>query len=238
MIWARSSSDASLLAAMASCFHRPIRRPGAFFSFAIAQFPRDGDCWGKHRLHPFSAPRNGPANQAGTTGVCEIIELSGEEGAMVEITLAKALKIKNRLTGRLAKAQADILAYNSVPQGQADQVNVPALVTAREELVGALVALKTAINEANREAQRDIYALAEKKGTAQFLASVNTRHGPQPPVYPSTVEVVYVAALKKADVDGLVAGLEGEIDRLQDRLDQFNHDRRVEVDGRTLELAS
>jgi hypothetical protein len=67
-------------------------------------------------------------------------------------------------------------------------------------------------------------ALAEKKATAQLLAGVNTRHGPQPPVYPSTVEVVYVAALKKADVDGLVAGLEKEIDQLQDRLDQFNHD--------------
>ena len=109
---------------------------------------------------------------------------------------------------------------------------------ARDELVGALVSLKTAINDANREAQRDIYDLAEKKATAQFLAGVNTRHGPQPPAYPSTVEVNYVAALKKADVDGLVAGLETEIDQLQDRLDQFNHDHRIEVDGRTLELAS
>jgi hypothetical protein len=157
---------------------------------------------------------------------------------MAEITLAKALKVKNRLAGRLAKVQADVQAYNSVPAGQADQVNVPALVKAREELVGALVALKTAINEANREAQRDIYLLAEKRATAQFLAGVNNRHGPQPPVYPSTIEVNYVAALKKADVDALVAGLEKEIDQLQDRLDQFNHDRRIEVDGRTLELAS
>jgi hypothetical protein len=157
---------------------------------------------------------------------------------MAEITLANALKIKNRLTGRLAKAQADIQAFNSVPEGQADQVNVPALVQTCEELVGALVALKTAINYANREAQRDIYDLAEKKATAQFLAGVNTRHGPQPAVYPNTTEVSYVAALKKADVDGLVARLEKEIDRLQDRLDQFNHDRRIEVDGRTLELAS
>jgi hypothetical protein len=96
---------------------------------------------------------------------------------MAEITLAKALKIKNRLAGRLAKAQADIQAYNSVPQGQADQVNVPALMQARAELVGALVGLKAAINDANREAQRDIYDLAEKKATAQFLAGVNTRHG-------------------------------------------------------------
>jgi len=134
--------------------------------------------------------------------------------------------------------QADIQAYNSVPQGQADQVNVPALVQAREELVGALVNLKAVINDANREAQRDIYNLAEKKAAAQFPAGVNTRHGPQPPAYPSTVEVTYVAALKKADVDGLLVRLEGEIDQLQDRLDQFNHDRRIEVDGRTLELAS
>jgi hypothetical protein len=158
--------------------------------------------------------------------------------ALHEITLAKALKVKNRLTGRLARVQADIQAYNSVPEGQADQVNVLALMQTRTELVGALVALKTAINDANREAQRDIYDLAEKKATAQFLAGLNTRHGPQPPVYPATVEVNYVAALKKADVDGLVAGLEKEIDQLQDRLDQFNHDRRIEVDGRTLELAS
>ena len=157
---------------------------------------------------------------------------------MAEIILAKALKIKNRLTGRLAKVQADIQAYNSVPEGQANQVNVLALMKTREELVGALVSLKTAINDANREAQRDIYDLAEKKATAQFLGCVNTRHGPLPAVYPSTTEVNYVAALKKADVDALVARLENEIDQLQDRLDQFNHERKIEVDGRILELAS
>lgn len=135
--------------------------------------------------------------------------------ALQEITLAKALKIKNRLTGRLAKVQADIQTYNSVPEGQADQVNVPALMKTREELVVALVGLKTAINDANRDAQRDIYDLAEKKATAQFLAGVSIRHGPQPPVYPSTIEVNYVAALKKADVDALVVRLENEIDQLQ-----------------------
>src|SRR5262249_3534981 len=73
---------------------------------------------------------------------------SGEEATMAEITLAKALKVKNRLTGRLAKVQADIQAYNSVPAGQAHQGNCPALMETREELVGALVELKTAINDA------------------------------------------------------------------------------------------
>ena len=157
---------------------------------------------------------------------------------MAQITLAKALKIKNRLVGRLAKAQIDIQTYNSVPEALADQVNIPVLVKNRDELVEALVGVKTAINEANREAQRDIYELAEKKGMVQFLAGLNTRHGVQPAVYPSTTEVKYVAALKKADVDVQVARLEKEIDQLQDRLDQFNHDRRIEVDGRILDLAS
>ena len=157
---------------------------------------------------------------------------------MAEITLAKALKVKNRLTGRLAKVQADIQAFNSIPEGQAGQVNVPVLMKTREELVGALVALKTAINETNRESQRDIYDLAEKKATAQFLGGLNTRHGRQPAVYPSTTEVNYVAALKKSDVDALLVRLEYEIDQLQDRLDQFNHVHKIEVDGRILELAS
>ena len=49
---------------------------------------------------------------------------------------------------------------------------------------------------------------------------------------------VYVAALKKADVDALVLRLEKEIDQLQDRLDNFNYDRHIEVEGRILELAS
>lgn len=157
---------------------------------------------------------------------------------MAQITLAKALKIKNRLTGRLAKVQADIQTFNSIPEGQTGQVDVPALMQTREALVEAIIGLKTAINEANREAQRDIYALAEKKATAQFLAGVSTRHGPQPPVYPSTTEVNYVAALKKADVDFQVARLETDIDQIQDKLDQFNHDRKIEVDGRILDLAS
>jgi hypothetical protein len=40
--------------------------------------------------------------------------LSGEEATTAEITLAKALKVRHRLAGRLAKVQADIQASNSI----------------------------------------------------------------------------------------------------------------------------
>jgi uncharacterized protein YukE len=150
--------------------------------------------------------------------------------ALQEITLAKALKVKNRLAGRLAKVQSDIQTYNSVLEGQADQVNVLVLVKTRDELVEALVTIKTAINEANREIQRAIYDLAEKKASGQFLAGINTRHGAQPAVYPGQPDHKYVAALKKADVDAQVQRLEKEIDTLQDQIDSFNHGHTVEVD--------
>ena len=85
-----------------------------------------------------------------------------------------AKKLKNRLAGRLAKVQADIQVYNSVPEGQVGQVDVLALVKVRDDLTEALVGIKTAVNEANREIQRDIYNLAEKKGTLQFLSGLST----------------------------------------------------------------
>lgn len=158
--------------------------------------------------------------------------------ASQEITLAKALKVKNRLAGRLAKVQADIQTFNSVLEGQADQVDVTALVQTRDELVEALVTLKTAISEANREIQRAIYDLAEKKSSVQFVNGVSTRHGAQPAVYPGQPDHKYVATLKKADVDAQVQRLEKEIDTLQDQIDSFNHSHTVAVDGRILDLAS
>src|SRR5262245_11716546 len=59
MILARSSSEAPPLAAMASSFQRPIRRPGAFFSFAITLSHGTELAGPDHRILPLSAPRNG-----------------------------------------------------------------------------------------------------------------------------------------------------------------------------------
>src|SRR5438270_134727 len=59
MIRARSSSEAPALAAIASAFQRPINRPGAFFSFAIALSPPQG-CWARPRIICLLARRKGP----------------------------------------------------------------------------------------------------------------------------------------------------------------------------------
>ena len=122
------------------------------------------------------------------------------------------------------------------PGRQADQVDVPALMQTREELVEALISLKTAINEANREAQRDIYDLAEKKAHGAVPGRRQHPARPAAGCLPEHHRGHLRRRLEEGRRGRPDAGLEKDIDQLQDKLDQFNHDRKVEVDGRTLEL--
>ena len=151
------------------------------------------------------------------------------------ITLAKALKLKNRLAGRVAKLTTDIQQHNSKQQG-ADGADVPAAYARRAEAVARLVDLKAAISHANRPIQRDIYALAEKKAEIALLAALDTKHGTFKEGY-ANADVVYVAQLRKADVDARTAALEAEIDALQDKLDGFNHDTRLAVPPEVVAVA-
>lgn len=45
----------------------------------------------------------------------------------VSLSLSKAMKVKNRLAGRLSKYQSSIQAYNSVFEGRKGEVDVAAL---------------------------------------------------------------------------------------------------------------
>jgi hypothetical protein len=150
------------------------------------------------------------------------------------ITLAKALKLKNRLAGRVTKLTQDVQNYNSVQDGT-ETVDVRARFAERAAVVGQLTDLKAAISRANLPIQKAIFELAERKAEVALLAGLNTKHGVYKEGYPTGGDVTYVARLRKADVDELVAKLEAEIDRLQDRLDGFNHTTVVEVDRAAVE---
>lgn len=156
---------------------------------------------------------------------------------MPNISLAKALKLKNRLAGRLNKVQQDIQMYNSVLEEQAGQVDVMALNKLRQEIVDALVSLKTKIILGNAKIQERIIRQGELKSQMAWLQGINTRHGKERHGYQNT-EVVWVAAIQKADVDKQTKVLEAEIDAIQDALDAFNHEFQIEVAQRTLDLAS
>lgn len=156
---------------------------------------------------------------------------------MAQISLAKALKLKNRLAGRLNKVQSDIQHFNSVLEEQTGKVDVASLMKTREEIMDALVDLKTSIIRANNEIQPLLIRQGELRSKAEFISMIPVRDGVERHGYQNT-EIKYVATLKKQDVDEETRKIETEIDAIQDKLDEFNHTMRLEVPQRTLDLAS
>jgi hypothetical protein len=154
---------------------------------------------------------------------------------LTNITLARALKVKNRLAGRIAKMDNDIKAHNCYQAG-IEAPDVRALYEQRKEVVARLIGLKTAISEANVEIQREIYQLAELKAELALVANLNTRHGELIEGFQGT-KVNYIAQLHKADVDAEIVRLEAEADRLQDRLEAFNQQTMIQVDVQALAAA-
>jgi hypothetical protein len=156
---------------------------------------------------------------------------------MAQVSLAKAMKIKNRLAGRLARLTTQIQQTNSVVEGQA-QPDVLTLWRQREAMVGYLVALKTGLAQATARIQHWLLEMQEKKATIALLQGLNTRDGESGQVhYGTTQKIVYRAAIKQEDVHAWVERLEQEIDALQDRVDLYNVQTRIDLDPAILQAA-
>ena len=160
------------------------------------------------------------------------------------ISLAKALKLKNRIVGRINKIKSDIQQYNSVLQEQTHQVDVKKLFDLYSELTENLIVLKTNIAIANTELTKDnesiqhkIILLGELKAKLSWLSSLNTRSGIDRHSYQNT-EMRFVATFNKNDVDNMCKEIESEIDFIQDELDAYNHTCKIDVSQRMLDLVS
>ena len=156
------------------------------------------------------------------------------------LTLAKALSVKNRLAGRLSQTRTNIETYNSVLAGQRDgdgqsTVDVRAEYERLLMLLEGLVAVKAAIQRANVAVYEDVLRLGEKKALLQMLGELNTKHGTEPGY--NGVEYRYSATILKPEVLEMVRRLEAEIDKLQDRLNQYNAPTTVEIAAAVLDLA-
>jgi len=156
------------------------------------------------------------------------------------VTLAKALSIKNRLAGRLSQARSNIETYNSVLAGQRDEagqgtVDVRAEFERLLMLQEGLVAVKAAIQRGNAPVYEEVLRLGEKKALVQMFNGLNTKHGTEPGF--NGVEYRYAATILKPEVLETVRRLETEIDKLQDKLNQYNATTTVELPQAVLDLA-
>lgn len=150
---------------------------------------------------------------------------------MPTVTLAKALKIKNRQIQKVKDLQGRIAACNSYLTGAEPDFDAKALYEELKSETLRLWRLKRSINAANVPIHGEIYELAETKGLIAFLKGLDTKRGKAVVGYMVGEPQNYVAQITAADAAVEIEALEKRIDDLQDRLDVHNATATVEVDA-------
>lgn len=147
------------------------------------------------------------------------------------VTIARALKEKNRVAGRLAKTRGLIGEENSRDKSVPRGIDVAEMYAQAKELRDRLIAIKSAIAEANKPIVSKIIELDEVKSEIAFLNGLNVKEGKFVTTnYGSRIESDIDAVIRKQQVMEEVSALQARADRLQDELDEFNATTKIEIE--------
>ena len=145
------------------------------------------------------------------------------------MNIKKALKEKNRLVKEILDLHTRVATYNSVEVGNVRPYSAKESMELLNQKSNELVELKTNIHKANTPVYDKIFRLSELKSTISRLKSLDctegvstdyySRNRENPPVKTSEISVV--------ERDEMVKFMEGQIEDLQDILD--NHNQNTEI---------
>jgi flagellin-like hook-associated protein FlgL len=150
--------------------------------------------------------------------------------------ISKALKLKNRLAGEIAKLMLRMCESNVARGKITHPYNSAVIFDELKKKIFDISDVKAAISAANagtfyenREQLMKmpvwrIYYMAELKGLSQNLASMDTTDGAVTR-YSSDgtpYEESIVATIKRTQVDSMISQIDAEISRIQDALDMNN----------------
>jgi hypothetical protein len=141
------------------------------------------------------------------------------------MNIKQALKRKNKLVKEIAVEFERIQRYNSVMEGT-DRVYDPRLAMDNYiRKTNSLIALKTAIHQANAPMYDRIFRLSELKSVISKMKGVDCNHGPvhSRGGYGTPSETIQMAAvIQVIERDQIVEKLEAEIEMIQEELDRWN----------------
>ncbi len=150
------------------------------------------------------------------------------------MTIAQALKHKNRVVARISSLSKDAQDHNSILVESEAEINVGNVVAARKSLQDHLIALKTKISSECSQVRRDIFEMGELKSEIAFYRRMSTKHGNVAGAAyfggGSQDSQTFKAAIRKEEVDRVVLALERKIDGIQDKLDAFNAEHKIEIE--------
>ena len=155
----------------------------------------------------------------------------------MQITLAKALKLKNRLTKKLNDVRSEVLANNQIMVGNTRNVDVNQQMQLAARIQDAIINLKTAINQANMPITPIILLNAELKGEISFLTGIPRMDGKQMSGgYLENKTIEYSSVFNHQMITGLVRNCEESIDKNQDTIDTHNHTTMIDVADEVFDL--
>lgn len=147
---------------------------------------------------------------------------------MAQVRIRKALQIKNRITGEIANLNKLIMGNNSHQDGVgrfdvSNRFDVAKLLVDRAQAVEKLIAIKTALSNANVAIYEKIARMAELKAEIALYRALNTTEGVQSVGYGNEAKHIrIVATINAAQVEDIVKACTLVIEKLQDEIDYFN----------------
>jgi hypothetical protein len=139
--------------------------------------------------------------------------------------LYKALKLRKKLVGEVAKLKQLIQVKNSYTVGSVDptKFSVEKIYIELQAKINELVGLKYIINEANRPIQEQIYRLSELKALLVFWNGVNVTEGEQMVGYSEAKTIEYKAQIDEIKRNQMVEEFQKKIDVIQEEIDTYNY---------------
>ena len=147
----------------------------------------------------------------------------------MKVSIARALKEKSRLAGRIHTIQDVLNKENSQIVGSTRSVDIKALYAQIKELMERMVAIKAAIAKANGPVVGLLVELEEAKSMIGFLSKLNTDEAADEGSY-NRASVKREAIIRQSDVLLEVDAYQQRVNALQDELDEFNVKTMVDID--------
>lgn len=146
--------------------------------------------------------------------------------------LAKALKVKNRLAGEVAKLEEIVRRENTRRSDNPSTIDVEEVYTQWSMKSLELVKVKSAIAKANIDIYYQIAEMEEYKNHITKLQMLNVKEGPEIVFIgrdQEKMEYVWTPFINAEKRDELIQETQNKINNLQDKIDDYNANTDVNL---------
>ena len=152
------------------------------------------------------------------------------KGYIMLITLAQALKEKNRIAGEISKLWLLVQRENSCWETHTRSIDVTETMQTINEYTQKLIELKTKIGKANAGNLENMYALEEYKSQISKYGNIDTDEEVRYLGENEDRTLSKTCIIKTSEVLKLQKSLQIKCNQLQDALDEYNATHKIEFD--------